>query len=173
MKEKRVAGIAFLLVMMLFSMNGYGQEWTEQSARQQAFSTAQQALDMTRFPTQDPNFTENQRAIHDTPAAHIGNRFVTAAPPSQRPIGYVVSTLDDQDRQVETMYYEPNGRLFFVRLFSSPEYPRTAAIYCGQDECLNAGTIYRKGQLVSVTFQVSESEEFVFDPTGLLRRHEK
>lgn len=159
-----------LFFILALSVIGCGQTWTEESAREKAFQNVKRQIDTSIYPSQDPDFEANQAALREGKGL-VDDRFVSANP--EPPIGYVVSHLD-QNRQARfTHFYGKEGHLISVRLFSGPGFPRSAYIYCAEQECRDADPHYVRGELMSVSFHVSPSEVFYFNPEGHLNAHLK
>lgn len=143
-------------------------EWTEETARQEAFRDIKRTIEVWEYPAYDPQFTENMQAIQSG-GGRFGDRFVTANP--EPPVSYIVSKMGSGGAPSITMFYGTDGRLISVRLFSRQEYPRTAYAYCVADGLDNGGRIYRSGELMGVAFHVAGNEMFYFDTEGKLTDH--
>lgn len=117
----------------------------------------------------DPDFQENQKALK-AGIEEIGDRFVTKndAPPF---FGYLVSKLDEKRRPGITMFYGNDGHLMILRIFSQPEYPRIAYMYCVENNLRYGGKEFESGELMSVSIRVSEKEDFYFQPDGKFSGH--
>ncbi len=154
---------AFITIAILFSACHfcYGMNWTEETARQEAFKNIQYKIDVSKYPAFDPNFQEDQKAIQ-AGQKRVGNRFVTKNP--EPPVSYVVSELSEKGRPITTMFYGGDGHLVTIRLFSSLDYPRVSYIYCVGDNVRDGNKIFRSGELMSVSFRPSENEEYYFLP---------
>lgn len=159
-----------LILVVGFPQFACASKWTEETAREEAFRNAQGQINISDYPSQDPNFEENQRALQNN-EKRVDDRFITANP--EPPIGYVVSKIDAKGHALITYFYGADGRLITVRLFSAPDYPRSAYIYCIESECADAEKKYKAGELLSVSFHVSDREVFYFGPDGHLNAHLK
>lgn len=167
---KKIYCFIFLQLCINFYQISYASAWTPEEAREKAFSSIQSRVDISGYPSKDPNFEENQQALKDNKEM-VGDRFITA---NDDPlIAYVVSKLDKQGRPLVTMFYGKDGHLNGVRLFSNIDYPKSAYIYCMQDECNTGKNKYGVGDLMSVSFHPSEREVFYFSPDRQLDAHIK
>src|SRR3989338_7678276 len=97
---KRTVFIGLAALVCIVSI-GCAKTWTEESAREKAFQNVQYHIDVSKYPTQDPDFHENKRAIK-AGQQRVGGRFVTENP--EPPIGYVVSKMDEKGRPTITMF---------------------------------------------------------------------
>lgn len=77
-----------------------------------------------------------------------------------------MSKLDEERRPRITMFYGSDGHLITVRLFSQPEYPRIAYIYCVENNLPSGDKVFKSGELMSVSFRVSREKEFYFNADG-------
>ena len=162
----------FIICMTFLIMCNFAcaPKWTEQDARQEAFRDVQYRIDASGYPLIDPDLQENQRALKEG-QGRVGDRFISSNP--EPPVGYVVSKLDERNRPRITMFYKKDGRLLSVRLFSKPDYPRVAYIYCAEDGYVEDGKEYKAGELMSVSFHISGREAFYFRPNGRCTGHVK
>lgn len=156
-KIQTVCLVAFVMLLpkILFAAN-----WTVESARAEAFHNTEKKIDISAYPSQDPNVRENQVALKEG-KQRIGNRYVTS-----EDFGYLVSELDESGNAKITMTYANDGHLMSVRIFSSSTYPRTGIVYCGphNTEC-------SEGELIFVHFYPSKDETFYFNREGKLDIH--
>ena len=138
------------------------QEWDEDSARKEAFKGLKLTADVSKYPSFDPDFEENQKALEEN-KQRIGDRFITREPSVG---GYMVSKIDDKWRPLISMAYSNTGELLTARLFSSGIYPRKAYVYVvkGNDR-------YKPGQLLFVSLHVSKHEVYNFNPEGKCTGH--
>ncbi len=160
--------IVFFAVFYSSPVLSAPSEWTDETAKQQAFSQAKMHIDVSAYPAKDPDFDENQRALADN-KQRVADRFVTSNP--RPPIGYVVSKMDKNGMQAITMFYKKNGEMTSLRLFSNAAYPRSAYIYCTENECEGEGRKYGRGDLLSAAFHVSDEEVYYFGADGKLNGH--
>ena len=144
-------------------------EWTEETARQEAFKDIKRNIEVWEYPAYDPQFTENQAALQQG-GGKVADRFVSANP--EPPVTYVVSKIGPGGPTI-TMFYAADGRLMSVRIFSRAGYPRSAYAYCVADTLENNGKVYKPGELMSVSFHVAGNEMFYFDTEGKLTDHVK
>jgi len=140
--------------------------WSEEPARQEAFRDIEYKIDVSQYPTIDPDFAENQEAIKKG-QEFIKDRYITV---NTEPPMYVVSKLDNKKDPQITMFYGMDGHLLVVRLFSSPDYPRASYMYCIGD---TENGKYQPGELRSVEFHVSLADTYFFGPDGSFRGHQK
>lgn len=162
---KKTACIIILAFICIIHL-ACAQNWTEEAARQEAFRNVKYNIDVSQYPAFDPDFQENKKALEaGKESARIDNRFISRNP--EPPIGYLVSKIDQRYRPLVTMFYGNDGHLISVRLFSQPEYPRIAYIYCvDEEDCRYDNKEYRSGDLMSISCRVSDNEEFYFLPDG-------
>lgn len=164
-KMQTVALIALVLFtpQMLFAAN-----WTEEAAREEAFRDTRKKIDTSAYPSQDPNFAENQQAI-TAGKTRVADRYITV-----ENAGYLVSELDESGSPKITTAYAPDGSLRSLRIFSSPQFPRTGTVYCGAEECPGPNnTAAARGELLYVHFSPAKEEAFYFDRDGNLDFHVK
>ncbi|MBL7073300.1 MAG: hypothetical protein ISS33_05950 [Candidatus Omnitrophica bacterium] len=171
-KWKKEAYVVFVLCFLSISNFACAQKWTEETAREEAFRDIKYSIDLTQYPTLDPNFEENQKALREGGRQRIADRFITANPVP--PIYYVVSKLGNKGDVQSTMFYGKDGRLLSVRLFSCPGYPRVAYFYCvDKESCRWKDEEYEPGELMSVSLHVSGSEAFYFRHDSRFSGHVK
>lgn len=80
----------------------------------------------------------------------------------------MVSKIDDKGHPLITMAYSNAGELLSVRLFSSDSYPRKAYVYV-----VKGDNKYKPGQLLFVSFHVSDHEMYNFNSEGKCTAHFK
>ena len=167
---RKVSRLIVLLLAIALCQLGCAQRWTAESAREEAFRDIQRQIDVSRYPSRDPDFEENQRGLREGNPI-VQDRFVT--PTGEESLGYVVSKMDKDGMQRNTMFYKNDGQLMSIRLFSRRQYPRAAYIYCADQTCVNGGEKFQRGELMTVTFHISGREVFYFHPGGRLKAHLK
>ena len=140
------------------------QQWNEESARKEAFKDLKLTVDIEKYPSFDPDFIENQKALKEN-KQKVGDRYVTMEPSIG---GYMVSKIDDKGYPLITMAYSNAGELLTVRLFSSNSYPKNAYVYV-----VKGDNKYKPGQLLFVSFHVSNHEMYNFNPEGKCTAHFK
>jgi hypothetical protein len=154
--------LTMLMVFLIICSFAFGQEWTVESARLEAFGDLKTSIDVAQFPSFDPDFTENQKALREG-RERVKDRFVTNEPS----IGaYIVSKLDDKSHPKITMMYNNEGQLLTIRLFSGSVYPRKAYTYV-----VKGDEQHKPGKLLMVSFHVSSREMFNFTPQGECTAH--
>ena len=157
-----------LVVLLLFA----GADWTTEKAKEQAFQNVQTKIDVTKYPSQDPNFEENQAALKQD-NKHVGGRFVTKATAGNYVVFEEIKE-GEGSLPAQTMFYNKNGHLISIRLSPQKDYPRVAYIYCVQNECEHrkgGGPAYQSGSLMSVSLHLENGEMFYFTDGGELIRH--
>jgi len=139
-------------------------QWNEESARKEAFKDLQLTADIKIYPAFDPDFVENQKALKEN-RRRVGDRFITMEPSIK---GYMLSRIDASGHPTITMAYSNTGELLTVRLFSSDTYPKKAYVYI-----VKGDNAYKPGQLLFVSFHVSDHEMYNFNPEGKCTAHFK
>lgn len=167
-KYIKIICVTFTVLIGICSL-AYAGEWTEDAARKETFRDIKRNIEVWEYPAYDPQLAENQMILKQG-GGRVADRFVSKNP--EPPIGYLVSKIGPQGPAI-TMFYANDGRLMSVRLFSRPEFPRSAYTYCVADNLDNGGKIYRSGELMSVSFHVAGNEMFYFSTDGKLTDHVK
>ena len=159
--------VAYLIALTLFlPQTLFAEAWTAESAKTAAFQKIEKKMDISVYPSKDPNYQENLKALKEG-RKRIGNHFVTP-----EDFGYVVSELAEDKTPKITMTYGKDGHLMSIRIFSSLDFPRTAGIYCGEEECpCPHNALCAKGELLLVHFFPSKDEAFYFNNEGHLDFH--
>lgn len=139
-------------------------QWNEESARKEVFKDLKLTTDIKAYPATDPDFIENQKALKNN-RQRVADRFITMEPSIN---GYMVSKMDDKGHPSITMAYSNTGELLTVRLFSSNTYPRKACVYI-----VKGDNTYKPGQLLFVSFHVSDHEMYDFNSEGKCTAHFK
>lgn len=158
------------LIVLLYPVLSFGvSTWTEETAREKAFENINYTIDVSQYSQVDPDYENNMQALKKG-QGFVGNRFVSINPVP--PVAYVVSLINDKGNQEKTMFYRDDGYLLSIRLFSAPDYPRTATFYCVDEQCREFNRFYYRGQLTGVSFHVSMGETFYFLASGECVGHE-
>ena len=163
--------LAVAIAILFLTHFACAARWTEETARQEAFKDIKHHIDVSKYPAFDPNVMENQKAIREG-RQRVANRFVTPNP--EPPVGYVVSEVNDKGYPSITMFYGTDGHLVSVREFSGSKFPRTAYIYCiNEEDCKYGNKEYKAGELMSVSLHLPGTEAFYFTPDGKMTGHMK
>lgn len=133
--------------------------YTEASAKIEAFKDVERKIekDFYKKYLKDPNWKENleyMEAQHFYPS----NRFLCPFYLKKVLIAYSIS-YDSEDNLV--LYYTPLGHLNKFEITNDFNYPRKTLGYS------------RFGNLITVVFETSENEQFVYNKNGKLLAHWK
>lgn len=146
-------------------------EWTVESARGAAFRLYKGKAELSRFSAKDPDFALSQKLIKKSKGqgGRLPDRFITV----EKNGNYVVSLFDEKKIPKVTVFYTREGKTESLRVYSGQEYPRASFIYC-YDTCPGPrGEPKKSGDLLGVTWHVSEAEAFYYDINGRLLFHEE
>jgi len=158
--------IIFLFLILNFSFvlaqEGIkaGVRYTEASARIEAFKDIKQKIekDIYKKYLKDENCKENKLLISNKIFEVENQRFLYPFYYKNNLIAYSIVYFDNIEY---TFYYNLFGSLikFDVKNITSEEYPKKIYGYS------------RFGNLISVSFEVNENEQFVYDENGKLTAH--
>ena len=153
--------IIITVMITMFLMNSTAESYiikgrvtyTVKEAREEAFTGMPERIDMTPYKgmLRDPYYEENQKAIKNK-KSKCKNRFLM----SYMDNSYSYSYIKDN---IRVYYYEKDGRLLFLEIRTSDDYPRKAVKYDSS------------GVWQSVTLELSIKEQFVFDADKKLIGH--
>jgi len=168
---KKEAFIVFVLFSLCMNNCACTTGWTKETARKEAFHNIKRNINITQYSAIDPNFEENQKALREG-RIRVADRLIIAyTEPSK---GYAVSKMDDGDNICSSMFYEKDGRLLSVQLFSRQGYPRTACTYCVDKKSYRRkNEVYEPGELMRVSLHISDEEQFYFKQNGHFVAHIK
>lgn len=136
------------------------QNYTTDSARQEAFNGAQFFRNVSGFSPKDPFYLENKENILKTGASNFRykNRTITVFYDysTKKFTGYTVS----EEHSMVTFYFDYLGNLEAVEYETSINYPIKSYRYD-----------YPKGMLIAVGMHVKSGDDYLFHPTGKLLSH--
>ena len=164
--------IAILVLLFCLSGLSYAQqrEFTTgvsksmsiDEARREAFREAQPWVDVSGFPTVDPNLLANRQQIQKG-GGKVGDRVITVFKDG----GYAVHLLEEERLySFASQYYASNGVLMAIEFDVGNSYPSKSYKHA-------AVNLYplKKGDLIGVGLHVSGQESYMFKPNGILTTH--
>jgi hypothetical protein len=151
---------------------GVDKVWTVDSAKKEAFKDAKQWVDLSPYPSIDPNYNKNKNSINKNQLISK-ERTITVFSKN----GYLIAYgIEYENNITENYYYDFKGQLHTVDFTIFPKN-----IYTLEDskkyphESLFPAKVYKhiypSGKLISVSLMVRETEDYIFEPNGELTAH--
>lgn len=134
--------------------------WTIDTAREEAFREAKPWVDVSMYPSIDPNLIENRIAVQRG-GGSINGRTISVFP------GGDYSVIEQDS--VLMLYYDASGALFAVEFYDSTSYPSKSYQYSASWDYYHI----KKGGLVITAVHLRSNDDFVFYPDGSLQSHWK
>lgn len=165
---KRAFTSVFLALLLSFQAGwseqlqaSVSKRWTVDMARQEAFREAKPFVDVSQYPSIDPNLMENL-AVRNKGGGEVGERIITVYSGGK----YSVTELGG--KTAEGRYYLNNGKLYAIEFFIvGPDI-----IKGYQHSTEDIPGVCRRGQLVRISLSNTEGGgAFVFKTDGTLSAH--
>ncbi len=139
------------------------KSWTIQEARTEGFEDVTPQAEVSQYGVRDPQFEAHQPLLA-AGGGKLGKQVITVFDSGN----YAVVDYSEGNHP-PAFYYSVAGYLRFVQYDSGGEFPSKSYKHCAGSLCEALG--YPSGQLLTVSVAVSETESFIFDPTGRLLAH--
>lgn len=163
-----IAVLVFFSVLLTFSLPALAEKtlqasvlkvWTVEMARDAAFRQAKPMIDVSHYPSMDPDFFENQQAVKKGGGQSHGHTV----------------TVFNQGHSiyygVDGKFYLETGALIAVQFTVGEGYPKKVYKHAASNVFETAGI--QSGQLMTVGITIRPDESFLFDAKGTLLAHWK
>jgi hypothetical protein len=144
-------------------VTGVSKSMTVDEARQEAFRTAKPWVDVSGFPTVDPNFLSNRHQVQKG-GGKVGDRLITVFKYGQ----YSVHSLkEEMSGPFVSQYFLSNGLLIAIEFDDGGQHISKSY----KHSAINNTPYFNKGQLIAINLSIGGKESYIFSTDGLMIAH--
>lgn len=147
---------------------GVEKVWTIESAKEEVFKDAKPYVNLSQYPSMDPNYNENKNLINKN-QLDSNNRSIEVFSNGDYSVMY-------NNDITKSYYYNNNGKLQAVdfNLFAKNIYTKYDSEKYSEDELYPMKSYkheYPNGNIIRVGFYINGDEAYDFEPSGKLTVH--